>query len=430
MESYTFMTYITNNYITLLLISALIMLLLVSRKMKISGLHYMWVIIGIVFAITICEALEDMCDIYHWNYRMLYFKTAMVYWLYPLTAMLELYFVVPIKHKLWMTIPYAVNFVIVFADLFDTHFIYYFNKEHVYISGPLARLPMIVLFFYVVTLGIYSIFFISKNSFSKGFIVLFISLTAVITAIGESEGLATGYSETVAVIEILIYYFFLSAINFSKIQAQLYESHIALEQDRIKLLVAQIQPHFVFNSLATIQSLCYTDSEAAADYIDIFGDYLRANINSLSSEEPILFSSELEHIKQYIKLEKVGTDVSFEVVFELGVKNFKIPPLTVQPIVENAIKHGALTRSDGTGKVTIKTEETEENIVITVTDNGIGAKFTDKQTQHHGIGIENVKKRLAVQCSGTLDVSFTGNGCSSVITIPKTSYKIVKEKVL
>jgi len=419
MEQYTLITYITNNYITLLLLASLLLLLIVNRKMKIEGLHYMWIIIGIVFVLTICEAVEDMCDLYGWNVRILYFKTAAVYWLYPLTAMLELYLVAPIKHKFLFAAPYAVNFILVFIDLFDTRIIYYFEDNHSFGTGVLRILPIAVLVFYVAVLGIYSASFPSKGARSKGAIALFMTVSSVLAAIGEVSGFARGYTETVTALEILIYYFFLAAINFGETQKNLYESRIELEQDRIKLLVAQMQPHFIFNSLATIQSLCYTDSDAAADCIDVFGDYLRANINSLSSDKPIWFENELEHIKQYIMLEKASTNVDFEVIYELGVTSFKVPPLTVQPIAENAIKHGALTRRDGSGRVIIKTVESEGNIVITVTDNGIGAVLTDKQKEHRSVGIENAKKRLAVQCGGTFDISFSDEGCTAVITIPR-----------
>ncbi|MBR1384045.1 MAG: sensor histidine kinase, partial [Ruminococcus sp.] len=102
------------------------------------------------------------------------------------------------------------------------------------------------------------------------------------------------------------------------------------------------------------------------------GDYLRANIDSLSSDKPIRFESELDHINHYVTLEKASTDVDFTMIYELNIRNFNIPPLTIQPIVENAIKHGALTRRDGSGVVKIRTEEKDGNIIITVTDNGAG----------------------------------------------------------
>ena len=167
-------------------------------------------------------------------------------------------------------------------------------------------MPTIILCFYVSMLGIYSVIFISKRSISKGCIIGFMTITTILTSLGEQIGFSQGYSETVAVAEILVYYFFLAAISYRETQKKLYESHIELEQERVKLLTKQIQPHFIFNSLATIQSLCYTDSEAAADYIVVFGNYLRANIDSISSDEPIPFSSELDHIKQFISLAKAG----------------------------------------------------------------------------------------------------------------------------
>ena len=423
MTDYTLLTYITNNYITLLLLSSLVFLLIANRKMKIDGLKYIWAIMGIVFTLTLCEAVEDMCDLYHWNYRLLYIKTAMSYWLYPLTAMLELYLIAPIKRKLLVAVPYIINFILVFLDIFDAHIIFLFEPNHSFHGGFQPMIPQLTLCFYVVMLGVYSVIFISKRSFSKGCIVGFMVLSSLITVIGEKVGYSEHFAETVAVLEILIYYFFLAAINYSETQKKLYESRLELEQEKIRLMTAQIQPHFIFNSLSTLQSLCYTDGEAAADLIIVFGNYLRANIDSLSSDKPIPFSTELEHIRQYISIVKAGTNIDFDVIYELKTTSFSVPPLTVQPIVENAIKHGALTRSDGTGRVTVKTEDTGDTITITITDNGTGADLTDKQKEHYSIGIENAKKRLALQCGGTLKVELTSDGSTAMITIPTASKK-------
>ena len=417
-DKYTFTDYISHNYVTLILLAALSLLLTVNRKMKLHGMQYVWSIIAIVLGLTIAEAAEDICDIYGLSYRILYIKTAFVYWFYPLIAMLELYLVTPVRHKLLMAIPYLLNFVLVAIDLADTHMIYYFTPDHHYNGGPLNVLPIAVLCFYIVTLGVKSMLILKSGNRSKGIIALFMTFTSVLTAVGEVHGFAEGLTEEVAAIEMLIYYFFLAAIHYGAVQENLYKSRIELEQQRLKLLVVQMQPHFIFNALATIQSLCYTDSEAAADCIDVFGDYLRANINSLSSDEPIAFKDELAHIEHYISLEKTSRDVDFTVIYELNTTDFTIPPLTVQPIVENAIKHGALSRRDGTGFVKIKTEVADGNVTITVTDNGIGAALTSNQKEHHSVGLENVRKRLKIQCGGTLDVRLTENGATSVIQLP------------
>ena len=138
----------------------------------------MWLMIGMTFALTICRAVEEMCDIYGWNYRILYFKTAAVYLIYPLTAMLELYLIAPIKHKLLMAVPYIIEAVIVFIDIFDTRIVYSFREDHTFRDGPLVNLPGIAIVFYAVMLAIYSIRVLSKKEISKGCIVLFIVATA------------------------------------------------------------------------------------------------------------------------------------------------------------------------------------------------------------------------------------------------------------
>lgn len=417
-EKYTLFNYVTNNYITLLLLAALTMLLIVNRKIKIEGLRYYGALMLIVFGLTVAEAVEDICDLYMLDVRILYVKSAFVYWFYPLTAMLGLFLVVPLKHKILWAIPYFVNAVIVFIDIFDTRLIYYFRPDHGFQGGPLRMLPIAVLSFYIIMLGVNSVLILKSGYRSKGVIAVFVSVTAVLTAIGEAKAYAAGFSEEVTAIELIVYYFFLVAINYSETQTKLYKNRLELEQERNKLLVMQIQPHFIFNSLATIQSLCYTDSDAAADCIDVFGDYLRANINSISSNEMIDFNSELEHIEQYVRLEKASKDINFTMIYDLEIKDFKIPPLTVQPLVENAIKHGALTRRDGTGFVKIKTEEFGGMIRIIITDNGKGASLTSKQKEHQSVGTENVRQRLALMCNGTLDIELTNQGAKSVITIP------------
>ena len=115
-------------------ILALIILLIVNRNAKISGLHYIWPIIGIVFGLTLCEALADICDTYQWNYRILYFKTTMVYWLYPLVALLEVLLVAPIKRKFLIAIPYLINSVLAAINLFDIRIIYIFT--YIFVIPP------------------------------------------------------------------------------------------------------------------------------------------------------------------------------------------------------------------------------------------------------------------------------------------------------
>ncbi|MBR1750577.1 MAG: histidine kinase [Ruminococcus sp.] len=364
--------YFTNYYVTFLLLLGFVIVVIANRKNRIEGVNLFWIYTGLAFALTLFENLEDWCDTYGKPVWILYFKAAVCYLIQPLLIILQLYSIAPIKRKLLLLAPFFIELPVVIADLFGLNIIYGYRPDHGFISGKLHFLPALVLCFYLILLMFYSLRFIHQREYSRGMIVVFVAFSAMATTLLELRGIITGYTTEIAVIEILIYYFYLSAVSYSTNQKKLYESRIELEQERNKLLVAQIQPHFIFNSLVTIQSLCYTDGDAAADYIDVFGDYLRANIDSLSSDKPIRFESELDHINHYVTLEKASTDVDFTMIYELNIRNFNIPPLTIQPIVENAIKHGALTRRDGSGVVKIRTEEKDGNIIITVTDNGAG----------------------------------------------------------
>ncbi len=410
--------YITNYYITLLLLAGLVVILIANRRNNIERVNYIWTLAALVLTLTVFENLEKWCDTYHKPVWILYIKAAVCYSIYPILMILQLYLIVPIKHKILLLTPYIIEVGVIVADLFGLNNIYGYDQGHHIKFGRLHILTAIILCFYLILLMYYSLKLIYQREYSKGMIAVFVSLSAMTTTLLEYRGIITDHTTEVAVIEILIYYFYLAAVSYNINQRELYENRIELEQERNKLLVMQIQPHFIFNSLATIQSLCYSDSDAAADCIDVFGDYLRANINSISSNEMIDFKSELEHIEQYVRLEKASTDVDFTMIYDLEIKDFKIPPLTVQPIVENAIKHGALTRRDGTGFVKITTEEFGGMVRIIVTDNGKGAALTLKQKEHQSVGTENVKQRLALMCNGTLEIELTSQGARSVITIP------------
>ncbi|MCR5121133.1 MAG: histidine kinase [Ruminococcus sp.] len=411
---------IKNYYITFMLLAGLVLILIANRRNKIEGVQYVWAVTGLVFTLTLLENLEKWCDVYDKPVWILYFKAAVAYLTHPLLIIMQLYFIAPVKRKLLLLIPYFVDAVFVVADLFGLHNIYGYRDDHHFAPGDLHVLPAVVLCFYMILLMYYSLRFIQQKDYSRGVLVIFVSFSSMAATLLEYWNIIPGHTTEIAVIEILIYYFYLAAVGYSKTQKTLYESKLELERQRNKLLVMQMQPHFIFNALATIQSLCYTDSNAAAECIEVFGDYLRANIDSIASEDLIEFESELKHIDHYIQLEKASTDIPFCVIYELNIRNFSIPALTVQPIVENAIKHGALTRRDGSGFVKIKTEETDEDIIITVTDNGKGAALTTKQKEHKSVSTENVRKRLALQCGGSLDISISENGAVSVIRIPKS----------
>lgn len=191
-------------------------------------------------------------------------------------------------------------------------------------------------------------------------------------------------------------------------------------QMRSAIMVSQIQPHFLHNSLTSIAQLCEKDPKTAKNAVIFFSEYLRGNMDSLKEKNPIPFSRELDHLKHYLYLEKMRFGEYLELVLDIHAIDFKLPVLSLQPLVENAIRHGIGMREDG-GKITISSLERPDHYEVRITDDGVGFDVSaspPKNEQH--IGIQNVRKRLETMCGGTLTVTSTpGLGTTTTILIPK-----------
>lgn len=198
-----------------------------------------------------------------------------------------------------------------------------------------------------------------------------------------------------------------------------------LIQNRITIMLSQIQPHFLYNALTSIQELCLVDANKAHEVIKRFSLYLRGNMDSLTTESLIPFEKELQHIENYLYIEKVRFGEYLEVEYKIGARDFFIPALSIQPIVENAVKYGVGKKEEG-GTVTIQSYEKSEEYIIVIKDDGIG--FDIKQyemtslenTKRSHVGIKNVKNRLNAQCNGQLTIaSEIDKGTEVTISIPK-----------
>lgn len=186
---------------------------------------------------------------------------------------------------------------------------------------------------------------------------------------------------------------------------------------KTQIMLSQMQPHFLYNVLTTISSMCeMQNANEARDVVNHFADYFRTNLDSLGKDKTISFEKELEHIKTYLWLEKVRFEDSLNVCYDIKTTDFVVPSLAVQPIVENAVKHG-IHPKDHAGTVTIRTYETDMEYVISIEDDGVG--FDVKEQLEDGrshIGIENVRKRLEIICGGSCEIkSEIGKG--TIVTI-------------
>lgn len=212
-------------------------------------------------------------------------------------------------------------------------------------------------------------------------------------------------------------------IIFINIQSQrelrMEQQQKELAEAQIGITLSQIQPHFLYNTLTTIRQLCELDPMDAKEAIGDFSRFLRANMDSLTNKKPIPFKQELTHVMHYLNLEKRRFGQRLCVEYQIEAQNFLVPPLTLQPIAENAVRHGILRRESG-GMVKIMAKETEDAYVVTVYDNGVGfaAPTTETASRSH-VGIENVRKRLHALSNGTLVFFSAPGGTTAVITLPK-----------
>lgn len=407
--------FIGQSYMTLMLLLGLIIIMLVNRRIKIDGVQYVWAIASLVFIITVCEYVEYWCDTYNKPIWIRYVKSAITYSLNPLLILLELYLIAPIKHKFLLVIPYIINVALAISDLFGTNFIYAYTEDHNFISGKLKVVPAIVVCFYILLLTFYSNYFIKNDERSKAIIVFFMSFSTIITVYLEYENIIVNHTTDIAAMEMLIYYFYLAAIHHSKVQQKLHASELALERQNNELLMAQIQPHFINNSLLAIQARCM-DYPEIYDSIRNFSRYLRSNFDNIGNTHPITFEQELKNIKAYLALEKMNFGDRLTVEYDIDNEDFMLPALSVEPLVENAVRHGVAARENG-GVVQIIQRDEESGIIIEVRDIGQGKlNLTEKQEKRRGIGVANVRARLAVNNKGVLELIPEDNGyCARII---------------
>lgn len=210
-------------------------------------------------------------------------------------------------------------------------------------------------------------------------------------------------------------------VGYLEQEKKLKEQEAELATNRISIMLSQIQPHFLYNSLNTIYHLCVRDPKRAQRAISDFSDYLRGNLDALTQTSLIDFEQELKHVRIYLSLEKMRFDDKLEIAYDIRITDFRIPPLTVQPLVENAVKHG-ISKKDGGGILRIVTDEQKDGYVILVYDNGNGydeSVICEDGRSH--IGISNVRSRLWELCHASLSMESTlGKGTCVRIWIPKT----------
>ena len=204
----------------------------------------------------------------------------------------------------------------------------------------------------------------------------------------------------------------------SRLEAEKNHIEAELKESRISIMLSQIQPHFIYNTLGTIERMCLKDPEKAFDLVRNFSLYLRGNFSELDSVTPVRFAEEIKHVEYYVNIEKVRfPDMNIE--YDVETTDFVLPALSVQPLVENAIKHGLMRLETG-GTVVIRSYETKTHFCVEVKDDGVGFDTSLPIEDKKHVGLRNIRGRLKAMVNGELFIeSKPGAGTRAVIRIPK-----------
>ena len=198
-----------------------------------------------------------------------------------------------------------------------------------------------------------------------------------------------------------------------------------LQMSRIRNFTSQMQPHFLYNALGSIQEIVLDDPEYASDLIGDFTVHLRSCIRAMASDRLIPFDQEIANIRAYVNIEKMRFGEKLRVVYDFKKTDFQILPLSIQPLVENAIRHGIYQRGAEGGTVTVRSREQSDAWIVEVEDDGVG--FDVEQSHRESAsgkkdstGLKNLIFRLDKVMNADVCIrSEIGKGTKVTVSIPK-----------
>lgn len=331
----------------------------------------------------------------------------------PTILILFLRVVAPQKRYGWAWALAGVNAAVNATALFS-RVCFWISLDNHYLPGPLSNMCLwvsMILLTYLLVLTL-RVFRPKKRAETWVPVLVLLLIVGGIVMDGHVGLIAQPitYLTIAVVIDCVAYYIWLH-LQF----VREHESALQAEQ-RIQIMISQIQPHFLYNTLSTIQAMCATEPEKAPRIVEQFSRYLRQNMDSLNDANLISIEKEIEHTRIYAEIE-MAMFPNIRVAFEVIDAEFKLPALSIQPLVENAIRHGVRIRE--TGVVTVTTRRVQRGHEIVIRDNGKGFDVSKARGDGGHIGIANVRERLEKLCGGTLDIESTvGEGTRAIIRIP------------
>ena len=400
---------------------------LITKYLKKGTRKYFAVIFGIIILYLLSILGRELARVgsgYEWAVlsRSTLFAQALLSSLFPMVVM---FFLLDqsredsIKDFVISTISCLIWFFYVGLLIYNQYsgMMYRVDDSNNYTRGP-AFFMLMVSPVIIMTINLFILWqkrdMLSKKQQAAFFIYDTIPMAAVILQL-FSHGIMLIMAGVVVAALVMLSYI------ASDQQEEYYRQKIENEKLKNEILLAQINPHFMFNSLSAVRYLVREDPKKAREAIDQFTSYLRDHMDSITVDSPIPFMDELKLVEEYLSLQKLRFGDALNVVYEFGHTDFKVPTLTIQPVVENAVTHGIRQSKNGSGTVTIRTLKADDHVEIIIEDDGAGfdpeARYEDSKRSHNGI--ENVKKRLKLVSGGELFIeSKPGSGTKATIVIP------------
>jgi len=306
---------------------------------------------------------------------------------------------------------WSVFFILLCSTPF-TEYTYYIASDGQFQRGPwfpLLMLPLILIMLLNLAAAVRARRKLSRKYYI-GFLVAILPLTVTLTV--------HAFTDVTALIDIgtvLTAISMLGLILSDQTEEQLRQQREIANQ-HASIAVLQMRPHFIYNTLMSIYSLCNQDPQKARQVTMDFTNYLRKNFNAVASDSTVPFPAELEHTRAYLAVEQSQYEDMLVVEFDTPFTRFRLPPLTLQPLAENAVKHG-MDPYAGPLHVSIRTRRTDSGVEITVADNGPGFDPSDESRPH--TTLTNIRQRLSMMCGGTMTITPRGGGGTVVtVTIP------------
>lgn len=384
------------------------------------------------------------------GYYMVRISNFLVFALSPAIILLAYFFIVTIieSHEgqvgfLWtriLCVICAIHFAILLVTQF-TGLIYYFDEGNYYHRAdgfPLTTGFALIELFIVACLVIIYRQHIPKTL--RGFLLLYI-LMPVISAIIQTFYYGFSFNNIAATVALMLLFLTYQLVKSSQFfshkqllmqrEMDLKDQELLLSKQRKELAEAQLlislsqmQPHFMFNTLGSIEQLCKIDSKRAVDATHYFAQYLRNNLLAMNTSALKPFTEELNHIHAYVWLEQMrfGEDLEYEE--DIRTSNFMLPLLSIQPLVENSINLGMRIQEDGVIRIQLKTYEDPNFYHVKIADNlkALPPDIFSEDSFEKAI-LPNINNHLNIMCHGSLNMTrYTGLGRVFHLLIPKEPY--------